>query len=434
MGNYGGWKKPTDLYRETCQHCGKSLFLQDFEGHSKSCKSSRDKYVYIFNDFESVEQNDFAIKLSQIRANLDKLKVFWTIGKIELQVERDSILEDSVNSLLMLNDQDMLKEFQIVFIGEVASDAGGLTKEWLSVLVEKFLTDEKEFFVEDIEENMYQVPTVFEPRYLMHYYVFGIVLAKALVEEIPVVCPMNSLFFKSLLNEKIEFEDLKTADPVLYNSLNYIRENTINSILFMNFTVERRVKGKILTMDLIPNGSNIEVSDENKLDYVKARIDLELSLSVPMKNIKQGFFSFIPEEIFSSLRSPELEKLLCGDRRLDIGEWEEFTEYSGVFSRNHEVIISFWKVLSEFSQDNLRGLLRFVTGANRVPINGFRSLKSSRGEMCRFTIVPICYYPNILPRGHTCFNRLDLPMYPNSDLLKDSLIFISTHSFSFGIE
>lgn len=41
---------------------------------------------------------------------------------------------------------------------------------------------------------------------------------------------------------------------------------------------------------------------------------------------------------------------------------------------------------------------------------------------------------NILPRSHTCFNRLDLPPYKKYDILKEKLLFAIEECEGFGQE
>jgi hypothetical protein len=66
-------------------------------------------------------------------------------------------------------------------------------------------------------------------------------------------------------------------------------------------------------------------------------------------------------------------------------------------------------------------LLQFVTGTSGVPALGFGFLQGSDGNVRKFTIhsvhVGICIYP----RAHTCFNRIDLPMYETKDELREKL-------------
>ena len=79
----------------------------------------------------------------------------------------------------------------------------------------------------------------------------------------------------------------------------------------------------------------------------------------------------------------------------------------------------------------------FCTGSSRVPIGGFKSLESNRGQISKFEIVKIQYVPgakNFL-RVHTCFNRLDLPEYPDKDSLNMAVKFaLENQVLGYGIE
>jgi len=87
------------------------------------------------------------------------------------------------------------------------------------------------------------------------------------------------------------------------------------------------------------------------------------------------------------------------------------------------------------SQSQLSNLLVFVTGTSRLPIGGFISLKTLRGDSAKFTIESVKYVSGTLPRAHTCFNRLDLPIYQSKKELKKALLFvIENHSIGFGLD
>ena len=101
------------------------------------------------------------------------------------------------------------------------------------------------------------------------------------------------------------------------------------------------------------------------------------------------------------------------------------------------VIINFWDIISELSQEDLSNFLLFCTGSSRVPIGGFKSLESNRGQISNFEIVKTEYYEgkkNFL-RAHTCFNRLDLPNFPNKETLNEAIKFaLENEVLGFGIE
>jgi len=56
----------------------------------------------------------------------------------------------------------------------------------------------------------------------------------------------------------------------------------------------------------------------------------------------------------------------------------------------------------------------FLTGSDRIPILGMKSLK--------LVIQPTCGGEHYLPVAHTCFNLLDLPKYTSIQTLCDKLL------------
>ncbi len=64
-------------------------------------------------------------------------------------------------------------------------------------------------------------------------------------------------------------------------------------------------------------------------------------------------------------------------------------------------------------------------------------MESNRGQISPFEIVKTVYIPgqkNFL-RAHTCFNRLDLPDFPDKDTLNEAIKFaLENEVLGFGIE
>ena len=90
--------------------------------------------------------------------------------------------------------------------------------------------------------------------------------------------------------------------------------------------------------------------------------------------------------------------------------------YKGDFSVKHKVVKWFWELLATYTQPQLRKLLLFATGMPRVPIDGFRALQSNRNRTCKFQLQSIKLEQPKHPqrcfiKAHTCFNRLDIPLY-----------------------
>ena len=62
--------------------------------------------------------------------------------------------------------------------------------------------------------------------------------------------------------------DLEDIDPDEANNLNWVLENDVTG-LSLTFSIHREILSTSYVIDLIPNGRNIEVTQENKKEYVK---------------------------------------------------------------------------------------------------------------------------------------------------------------------
>ena len=183
-------------------------------------------------------------------------------------------------------------------------------------------------------------------------------------------------------------------------------------------------------------------------DYIQRRINFMVAknkifinyireeLFKVRKFIRNIFYQIIPEDFFDPLNSAEFELILNGRPFIDIEDWKHNTIYQGKYSVKHKTIKWFWKILNNLTQEELSKFLQFSTGTQRVPIGGFESLESNRGEIARFCIVsvPFVMKKQNFIRAHTCFNRIDLPIYNTEEQLKESIIFLLKNETGFGID
>ncbi|KAL7430386.1 hypothetical protein ACHAXM_002168, partial [Skeletonema potamos] len=151
-----------------------------------------------------------------------------------------------------------------------------------------------------------------------------------------------------------------------------------------------------------------------------------------------GFFDVIPEPLLTIFDFQELELLMCGLPEIEMEDWKSHTEYSGEYDRdgpNHEVCRWFWEIVSEYDHELKARLLQFVTGTSGVPAKGFGSLQGNDGDVRKFTIHGVSLETCVYPRSHTCFNRIDLPLYEEKEELEEKLkIAITMAATGFDIE
>ena len=123
--------------------------------------------------------------------------------------------------------------------------------------------------------------------------------------------------------------------------------------------------------------------------------------------------------------SYELELMLCGSA--NVGNFEDLakvTKYIG-YRSEEDVVVWFWEIVLSYSEIMKRKLLLFVTGSDRVPINGLREL--------RFHIQKSGDGSERLPTSHTCFNILDLPAYRSKIVLAKKLGVALEYHSGFGL-
>ena len=385
----------------------------------------------------------FEEKVDYLRFDISKKKIDFINGAEKLKINRDKVLEDSMEQFNTIN---LFKELKIIFIGEESHDAGGLIREWLTILFTKILNKETGLFQRsDTDEIGYIIkPNLYPSKELLNkYYFIGRVLAKALLENLTVNCCFNKMIYQLILGEKIELNDLVFIDRPLYKSLKHLvsmKEECAENIdlceIYFTFDYEGE-NGQYLQEDLIENGRNILVTQYNLDKYIDKRIEYFTKSQLSgIREIIRGINTIFPVDYLKIFTSDQLGLLINGTPFIDTEDWRMNTKYKD-YQDYDNVIINFWDIISELSQEDLSNFLLFCTGSSRVPIGGFKSLESNRGQISNFEIVKTEYYEgkkNFL-RAHTCFNRLDLPNFPNKETLNEAIKFaLENEVLGFGIE
>ena len=336
---------------------------------------------------------------------------------------------------------DHRKELKIFFRGEMkdsGQDAGGMAKEWFNLIWEALISEEAKLFrTTETDEITYTIneSSIDHRDYYKKFEFAGLVLAKAIFDGIPLNLWLNKLIFKLLLNPNstIDLDDLKGFDTQVYNSLKYIQDNQIDEDEYLEQYFEHEQNGEM--HPLIPDGSNIKVTDDNKEQFIMLKSEFMITsfITQQIQAMRNGFQRLINLELLQHFTDQEFSLLCWGESKIDLQEWKNNTEYSGCYDDNHEVIIWFWDLMKKLEQDSLRIIFQFVTGMSRLPIGGFSWINKNRGEKQNFTIKPVRYSKRApYPKSYTCFNRLHLPLYPNKKTLIKNVKFLIKNNEIYG--
>lgn len=168
----------------------------------------------------------------------------------------------------------------------------------------------------------------------------------------------------------------------MYNSLLQILEyngDNFEDTFCLSFRIELAdTFGNQVPFDLIENGDKVEVTLENRQQFVELYSDFILNKSIEDKfrAFKCGFMNVTRHSPLFKWYSPEeLEMLLCGSKILDWNSLQESTNYDGGFTADSEVIKYFWKLFDEFTEEQKKQLLKFTTGTDRCPHGGLAKIR-----------------------------------------------------------
>lgn len=399
---------------------------------------------------------------------------------INITLHRDSALEDCFKTISKLNSRDLLKTFKFNYAGESGIDSGGLGKEAFLVVskeaavfagpkgkqymrytkpgVQQAKDDSKKpagpgpgtgiglYFLSPSEAKVVvtkdtkcAIPSDGFGGFL------GKLLAKALLDRQLVDFPLCTLLLRHMLGVyqhvsvasaqgeegrkllPILLNDMRSIDGEYCNSMKWILENDITHVLVdETFVVEDGAR----SIPLCANGDQIAVTEDSKRDYVCLLLLWKLQYSVAMflTPFLEAFHAIVPLTILDEIdvTPQELGLILCGKQTVNVEELRAYCIYQDdQFSEFHESAVWFWRAVREFDDGLRRRLLQFFTGSGRVPLDGY--------DPPLTLTLGVDMMEDSLPKAHTCFNQLVLPVFTKYDVCKAKLVFAVENCDSFEL-
>ncbi|XP_055533569.1 E3 ubiquitin-protein ligase SMURF1 [Wyeomyia smithii] len=384
-------------------------------------------------------RRDLLGKIRALRAELQTLQP--QSGHCRLEVSRQEIFEESYRLIMKMRPRDMRKRLMVKFRGEEGLDYGGVAREWLHLLSREMLNPQYGLFQysgDDRYSLQINQASGVNPDHLSYFHFVGRILGIAVFHNHVLDGGFTLPFYKQLLNKPITLNDIEDVDPELHRSLTWMLENNITGVLEPTFSVENNSFGAVVVHELKPNGASLQVNEENKREYVKLYVNYRFMRGIEQQflALSKGFVELIPSQLLRPFNERELELVIGGISKIDVNDWKANTRLKQCTPETPQ-IIWFWQIVESYSPEMRAQLLQFVTGSCRVPLQGFRDLQGSTGAVGPrlFTIHLTADAPlQNLPKAHTCFNRIDLPMYDSYQLMYDKLTQAVEETCGFAVE
>lgn len=389
------------------------------------------------------------------------------------EIHRGQIFHDALEKFYELNEG--LKEpIQITFVDEwgmpeAGIDGGGVTKEFLTSLVNETFTDGQNLFVTTKNNSYYPNPCAIDQHrealrraglgegsvayresvadHLCQYDFLGRIIGKCMYEGILIDIVFAGFFLLrwstagSESSNRANINDLHELDEELYQGILRLK-NYPGDVrdLELDFTIEDQVSPpgepvRTATRNLCPGGDKMTVTNENRLLYITyvARHRLVAQAFAQTRAFLRGLGLLIDPAWLGMFNQSELQRLVGGDSSdIDIEDLRAHTQYSGVFQPGtdgleHPTVRLFWEVMHELNGQERRDVLKFVTSTPRAPLLGFAQLRPA------FTLRDSGGDEERLPSASTCVNLLKLPRYTRKGVLKEKLLYAVQSNAGFDL-
>ncbi|KAL1117573.1 hypothetical protein AAG570_003888 [Ranatra chinensis] len=333
---------------------------------------------------------------------------------MELSVSRENIVSDTIRELSSYSEKDFKKPLK-------AEDAGGVKKEFFLLLLREILDPKYGMFTSDPETNaIWFSEDSFEDEIM--YYLVGLLCGLAIYNFIIINLPFPLALYKKLLGKPVGLDDLKDLTPSLAKGLNDLLEYDqpdVEDVFCLKFELSREVYGEVRTCPLKSNGSEIPVTRFYvtfffRKEYVDLYVDYILNKGVErhFTAFRNAFLKVCGGRVLELFHPHELMAVVIGNENYDWDIFEKNTSYKGGYTESDPTVRMFWEVFHDMSLDDKKKFLVFLTGTDRIPLQGMKAVK---------IIIQPTLDDKFLPVAHTCFNLLDLPRYSTKERLRYKL-------------
>ncbi|CAL8286873.1 unnamed protein product, partial [Arctogadus glacialis] len=252
----------------------------------------------------------------------------------------------------------------------------------------------------------------------------GTLCGMALYNQCLMNIPFPLALFKKLLGLKPTLDDLMELSPTVAQSfIKLLDEDEEEAVRDLDLDFG----GDAEDLDLLPNGKSIPLTKVNRQKYVDLQVDMVFSRSVEhqFREFERGFLRGCPSPEWRMFLPDQLMTLLKGE---EVFNWDDLRQNAAYeyCTPNDEVIKNFWRVFAEFSVEQKKDFLKFLTGTDRIP-----KVRSSSIMI----IIKLTRYPQpelYFPMAETCFWILNLPNYSNIQTLRQKLLHAVEFCDGFG--
>ncbi len=141
---------------------------------------------------------DFGNKLTVFRSRMKAIREQSSCRLLHFDVPRDKVFEHSFHQTCVRSPNEMLGKLHVRFQGEEGVDAGGLTREWFSILAKEIFNENYALFIAASDGTTFQPNPLsrVNPEHLKYFKFVGRITGKAIADGELFPAPYTCSFYK----------------------------------------------------------------------------------------------------------------------------------------------------------------------------------------------------------------------------------------------
>ncbi|KAF9398955.1 Ubiquitin-protein ligase E3B [Mortierella sp. AD011] len=237
----------------------------------------------IFRDFIKEEKMQRGQSLALVRPDLHQSTM--------VKVRRGYVLEDGYQNLGQLSANGWKNTIRVKFVNEsgldeAGIDQGGPFKEFMESFLESGFSPNLNLFTTSTASmNMlYPSPTshfTHPSTGLELFRLFGKMLGKAMYEGLLIEVKFANFFLSKILGRTVFLDEMRSYDEQVFQNLMFVKKYEGNvEDLGLTFSLDEEVFGTHRTIELMIGGKDVEVTKENRINYIFKVSDYRLNRQI----------------------------------------------------------------------------------------------------------------------------------------------------------
>ena len=123
----------------------------------KNAFQSMNTALFTSADLKEVSQLTFQQKHAWFVQYTSTMEIPWEYGHMLLEIDRGNLLHNSCEQLLWASHDQLHQSLRIKFLNEPGVDAGGLEREWFTLMTEEIFDERTGLFSACMGQNAYMI-------------------------------------------------------------------------------------------------------------------------------------------------------------------------------------------------------------------------------------------------------------------------------------